>query len=377
MTIVANRCSIIRTPDGDMAWNRMQSLHDYIAGTLARVAGGVTVDAGLAWTVTHASAIDGNKLTSPLVGAGGTGYSIGDTGLLAGGTFSDAAEYRVTAESAGVVTAVEVFQTGVYSVNPSFPATTTVGTGTGNAGLTLNGTMAAHAIGTYSFSIQASDGEREICWVNAGSKASPDDTLIKSGVNPSGSSNPILDSAAPWLSATQFAGSSLSNMATTWQFRPGTENREFAYIEYDDATIILSKNSTRTLSVRGCADGRHLDTPQYAVAPGATRVDGNLSVGFETGFRGSSDQAHWMDSSNGFNSTVQRRVRVGTGQAIAIAPSAGWAQTIRTPGYSTIVGTAWDIGPDVEYLPLLWAAHLSNGENIAGPAPTYPGGDDE
>lgn len=69
------------------------------------------------------------------IAAGGTGYAVGDTITLVGGT-GTAATFAVTAVSSGVVTKVRALTKGAYSVIPSGPiATTTSGSG---SGLTLN-----------------------------------------------------------------------------------------------------------------------------------------------------------------------------------------------------------------------------------------------
>jgi hypothetical protein len=66
------------------------------------------------------------------VSAGGTGYTVGDTLTVTGGAFITAAQLRVDAVSAGVVTATSFVNTaGVYSALPTNPVSVTGGTGTG------------------------------------------------------------------------------------------------------------------------------------------------------------------------------------------------------------------------------------------------------
>lgn len=79
--------------------------------------------------------IDGTEpammvLLSAAVLAGGTGYVVGDIVTVSGGTFTTAARVRVDAVNTGVVTAVSVYDPGVYS-EPSSNTATTGGTGTG------------------------------------------------------------------------------------------------------------------------------------------------------------------------------------------------------------------------------------------------------
>ena len=68
---------------------------------------------------------------SATVAAGGTGYTVGDDMTVSGGTSSVAAVFNVDAVSGGVVTAVSLVTGGAYTVEPTNPASTTGGTGTG------------------------------------------------------------------------------------------------------------------------------------------------------------------------------------------------------------------------------------------------------
>jgi hypothetical protein len=66
------------------------------------------------------------------VANGGTGYTVGNTLTLVGGTLvTTASTYTVSAVSGGVVTAVTYANYGNYSAIPTSPAATTGGTGTG------------------------------------------------------------------------------------------------------------------------------------------------------------------------------------------------------------------------------------------------------
>lgn len=66
------------------------------------------------------------------VAAGGAGYSVGAVLTVSGGTTEDPARAKVTAVSAGVVTAVQLVDAGGYAATPSSPAaTTSSGAGTG------------------------------------------------------------------------------------------------------------------------------------------------------------------------------------------------------------------------------------------------------
>jgi hypothetical protein len=86
-------------------------------------------------------------LYSPVINAGGTGYTVGNTLTLVGGTFTSAAQLTVTAVSSGVITAVSILGGGGYSATPTYPASVTGGSGSG-ATFTLSAGIATLAIGT-------------------------------------------------------------------------------------------------------------------------------------------------------------------------------------------------------------------------------------
>ncbi len=64
------------------------------------------------------------------IGAGGSGYSVGDILTLSGGTSTVAAQVEVTTVGTDDVTGVRRYNDGVYTVTPGDPVSTT-GTGTG------------------------------------------------------------------------------------------------------------------------------------------------------------------------------------------------------------------------------------------------------
>ncbi|MBP1857139.1 SGNH/GDSL hydrolase family protein [Rhizobium herbae] len=68
-------------------------------------------------------------LVNPAILSGGTGHAVGDVITQAGGTFTTAAQIRVTSVNAGVITGAAIHRAGVYSVAP---ATTTQGGTTGS-----------------------------------------------------------------------------------------------------------------------------------------------------------------------------------------------------------------------------------------------------
>ena len=81
------------------------------------------------------------KSGSALIAVGGTGYKLGDTVTLSGGTSTSAATFQVMkVTTGGVVSSVIPNAKGAYSVIPTNPVSTTGGSG---SGLTLTVTFAA------------------------------------------------------------------------------------------------------------------------------------------------------------------------------------------------------------------------------------------
>ncbi len=88
----------------------------------------------------------GNHLSAAVPAAGGTGYKVGDTIVLAGGTFTTAAVVQVTTIGTnGVVTGLSIVTPGSYSANPANPIAqaSTSGAGTGP---TVTGTLVANVL---------------------------------------------------------------------------------------------------------------------------------------------------------------------------------------------------------------------------------------
>lgn len=79
--------------------------------------------------------VTNDQINTVAINNGGTGYAVGDIITLSGGTFLVAATFRVTAEAAGVITALEVFNAGSYSVNTGATGIATTG---GNADATVD-----------------------------------------------------------------------------------------------------------------------------------------------------------------------------------------------------------------------------------------------
>jgi hypothetical protein len=91
------------------------------------------------WTVKRQT----QQAVSATVGAGGSGYTVGDDITIAGGFgVTTAAVFNVDSVSSGAVTAVSLVTAGMYEDVPTNPASVTGGTGTG---ATLNVTWAAYS----------------------------------------------------------------------------------------------------------------------------------------------------------------------------------------------------------------------------------------
>lgn len=93
----------------------------------------------------------GNYLATTTIVAAGSGYAVGDTLTVAGGTSTTAATIRVLEVTpAGGLVRVKPLQVGLYSVNPSLTANAVTG-GSGSAGtitLTMNAQTAAVFLNT-------------------------------------------------------------------------------------------------------------------------------------------------------------------------------------------------------------------------------------
>ncbi|MFZ4058361.1 MAG: beta strand repeat-containing protein, partial [Ferruginibacter sp.] len=72
-----------------------------------------------------------NSIPTATIGAGGTGYVVGDVLTVLGGTYTSQAQFIVSAVTTGAVTSVAPYGYANYSVLPTFPASTSGGTGSG------------------------------------------------------------------------------------------------------------------------------------------------------------------------------------------------------------------------------------------------------
>ncbi|MFO0926215.1 MAG: Ig-like domain repeat protein [Gemmataceae bacterium] len=72
-----------------------------------------------------------SQVSGATIAAGGSGYTVGTILTVQGGTFTRAAQLRVTSVSAGAITGVTVLDGGVYNGQPVGTVSVTSGTGTG------------------------------------------------------------------------------------------------------------------------------------------------------------------------------------------------------------------------------------------------------
>jgi len=170
--------------------------------------------------------------------AGGTGYTVGNTVTIVGGTpATGAATYTISAVSGGVVTAVTPLNFGAYTVLPTNPVSVTGGSGTG---LTLNVTY-----GVQNFTIS-----------NAGSGYIEQPTVTFSGGGGSGAAayatvgtTTVVRSLGATMQfntpgGTQFAVSdSASTSAAYWQAVGGNATAD---LRTAGAGVIAGAISTQT-----------------------------------------------------------------------------------------------------------------------------------
>ena len=152
-----------------------------IAISAPTTAGGVTATANPLMSITSGTQTINN---------GGSGYTVGDTLTVSGGT-GTAVTFSVATVSAGVITSLTITGSGAYSVLPTFPAVLTGGTGTS-------------ATVTFSFSIATATATI----TNAGSGYVEQPTVTFSGGGGSG--------AAAY--ATVGSQTTLKSLATSWLF---------------------------------------------------------------------------------------------------------------------------------------------------------------
>lgn len=86
--------------------------------------------AGGTFTTRAVATVASVKVVAGAVSAGGTGYSNADVLTLVGGTFTVAATLTVSSNAAGVITGVTVSNAGNYTVKPTGPVAVTGGGGT-------------------------------------------------------------------------------------------------------------------------------------------------------------------------------------------------------------------------------------------------------
>lgn len=130
----------------NLGQNGIRGPSQYVVATLAKGIGAINVtNAGTGYTSiptvgftgggggSGATAVAIMKALTVSVAGGGSGYNVGDTVTLAGGTNTQPIVLTVSTVSAGVITAVTITTAGKYSALPTNPVSqaTTSGSGTG------------------------------------------------------------------------------------------------------------------------------------------------------------------------------------------------------------------------------------------------------
>lgn len=216
-----------------MAWIQQAGLQELVAD-------GVTAEGRVVMPKAVLDIITNNHLATIAVNAGGTGYVVGEEFDIVGGTavslngVSFIARGRVTAESAGVVTGVELMSAGAYTVDPGLTGlTTTNATLAGNDDLTLDVTI-QNAYWTQDASTYV-DLLTEFEWIATSTKVSNPPTIgMQSQLN--GSNDGI----------RLMVGTSYDNLST-WLTQPGASNDNvfFAAVPNQDPNIYISTTERR------------------------------------------------------------------------------------------------------------------------------------
>lgn len=195
---------------------------------------------------------------SGVVVAGGTGNAVGDILTLSTGTQTVAAQFKVTAVTAGAVTGISLYNAGNYTVAPTAGgATTSSGSGTGctitaTTGATNSLSITSKYTGTFGNSITAT--------LSAGSQANTQKVVI----------------AAPGLVPEAFdnIGSGLSGIAL-WQAIATAINNGTSALRGPSAIAVASAAGVITAPI----------ATTYTLAgglDGASNVTGTTLVGVDT-----------------------------------------------------------------------------------------------
>lgn len=201
-----------------------------------------------------------NNFPTAAIGAGGSGYVLGDILTLSGGTFTTAAQFIVTGVSAGAVTAVTA-RTGIvsnYTVNPAATTATTGGTGTGCT-LTWSNISPTASINSLAFFNANATG------VNLNVPLSVSGTLtLGSGI----------------INTTSINLLTLGTAAAAGTLVPGTSS----------ATNMIAGPFARTFAASRTATGTYDNTTLYPVGKGSiyspTWIDPTTSAGGAVQMRG-------------------------------------------------------------------------------------------
>jgi hypothetical protein len=177
--------------------------------------------------------------------------------------------------------------------------------------------------GSNSFAIRAPDNSREINFSNESlTPAAADTAAFRVGVNPDGSSDPIVDSTDPHggggPGAANYSGTDRGRALTLASVGgdPAIGHAEFIVIEWTDAIMLIFKDATRTYPPKGVHAGACLLNPMTSLAdPGGSsilKMDGNSILGSAPGYTGAASAEHWSAVNSGnFAHDIRRRIADG------------------------------------------------------------------
>jgi hypothetical protein len=291
-------------------------------------------------------------LVSATIAAGGTGYAVGDiltlSGGTTGGTFPANATVRVSAVSAGVVSAVTMQVPGSYSALLSNPVSTTGGSG---SGCTLTVTWGNNGAARGANAVDLQLGRNATAHVASGQYAA----LIGGwGNRASGfaglaagygsiASGPVAMALGNFCSALGSYSVSLGNQSYdhnlygAFVFASGN----IAVVgDAQAAKYVLRGRSTGGAAVRLTADGAAAGTANIANIPNNTAWTGTLSVvarDTSTGDAGSWVWSFFAISRKASASTIAAATS-GASFTGALAGSSGLASSALTSGVDSTNG---------------------------------------
>ena len=287
------------------------------------------------------------------IAGGGTGYTVGDTLTVVGGTFfTNAQTLTVSTVSAGVITAVAIASYGNYSVLPTNPVSVTGGTGSGATFNLSNWSMTTVSVNnagsgyieqpTVSFSGGGGSGAAAYATVGSGTIARSIGSTM-SFYNPSGETLRLTESGGTSVVGLNIINGS-SNQNTVYMYPYGSGA---------NPNTILGSKGTGFVGLYTGSNNDSNGTQQFRVSHTASAVNYVQVTGATT-------LNPPVISAQGSDSTVALLFQAKGGQNIRFYSAAGSAEQFR------ITHTAGTI-----------ANYASVTGNVAGSAPSFSvGGSD-